>query len=420
MAKFPRASQLIRLFKQATTPTVLQGLNIGDIWIDISSTATSKICTAISPVTFTDMGGSGGSPGGSNTQVQFNDSSIFGGDAGLTYNKTTDVLTAAGGFVGNVTGNASTVTTNANLTGHVTSTGNAAVLGSFTVAQLSTAISDANISGTNTGDHTTTKGDLEAYSSSPTRLAVGSNGKIIYADSTQTTGLRYDYITSLKTYTAEYGSDYTNGLTAADNVAVNSTSGTGATSSNYDSTLATGGIRAGIIGNETGTTTTGMCSTSVASSGVIYGGSGQLMFETCTRLEDLSDGTDTFTSNYGLVSGNRTTINQNSSIFFSYTNGTNSGKFLLNSKNGASATTVDTGITVAADTWYTLDIVLDSLAANVTFYINGTSVGTISTNLPATSTGYIPLNIILKSAGTNTRVMYTDWLKIRKDFDIPR
>lgn len=35
-----------------------------------------------------------GSPGGSNTQVQFNDSSAFGGDAGLVYNKTTDTLTS--------------------------------------------------------------------------------------------------------------------------------------------------------------------------------------------------------------------------------------------------------------------------------------------------------------------------------------
>lgn len=40
---------------------------------------------------------SGGTPGGSDTQVQFNDSSAFGGDAGLTYNKTTNVLTNAGG-----------------------------------------------------------------------------------------------------------------------------------------------------------------------------------------------------------------------------------------------------------------------------------------------------------------------------------
>ena len=54
--------------------------------------------------------------------------------------------------------NADTVTTNANLTGHVTSSGNAAVLGSFTVAQLSTAISNATLSGNNTGDQTNVSG----------------------------------------------------------------------------------------------------------------------------------------------------------------------------------------------------------------------------------------------------------------------
>ena len=45
----------------------------------------------------------------------------------------------------NISGNAATVTTNANLTGHVTSTGNAAVLGSFTKAQLNTAVSDGTV-----------------------------------------------------------------------------------------------------------------------------------------------------------------------------------------------------------------------------------------------------------------------------------
>lgn len=48
-------------------------------------------------VTFASSGGSS-SPGGSDTQVQFNDSSAFGGDAGLTYNKTTDVLTITNGI----------------------------------------------------------------------------------------------------------------------------------------------------------------------------------------------------------------------------------------------------------------------------------------------------------------------------------
>ena len=65
--------------------------------------------------------------------------------------------TPASGVMTNVSGTASSltagnVTTNANLTGHVTSTGNAAILGSFTIAQLNSAISDATaaILGANT------------------------------------------------------------------------------------------------------------------------------------------------------------------------------------------------------------------------------------------------------------------------------
>ena len=49
----------------------------------------------------------------------------------------------------NTTGNAATVTTNANLTGHVTSVGNAAVLGSFTSAQLAGALTDETGTGAN-------------------------------------------------------------------------------------------------------------------------------------------------------------------------------------------------------------------------------------------------------------------------------
>ena len=37
-------------------------------------------------------GGGNGSPGGANTQVQFNDAGTFGGDSGFTYNKTTNTL----------------------------------------------------------------------------------------------------------------------------------------------------------------------------------------------------------------------------------------------------------------------------------------------------------------------------------------
>ena len=60
--------------------------------------------------------------------------------------------TPASGVATNLTGTAASltagsVTTNANLTGHITSTGNAAVLGSFSSAQLAAAVSDETGSG---------------------------------------------------------------------------------------------------------------------------------------------------------------------------------------------------------------------------------------------------------------------------------
>ena len=47
--------------------------------------------------------GGSASVAGDDTQVQFNDGDAMGADAGLTYNKTTDVLTATGGFVAGAT-----------------------------------------------------------------------------------------------------------------------------------------------------------------------------------------------------------------------------------------------------------------------------------------------------------------------------
>lgn len=72
----------------------------------------------------------------------------------------------------NITGTAAgltagTVTTNANLTGHVTSTGNAAVLGSFTLAELNTAISDGDV------PTAATQADQETATSTTTYVSPG-------------------------------------------------------------------------------------------------------------------------------------------------------------------------------------------------------------------------------------------------------
>jgi len=62
----------------------------------------------------TGGGGGNGSPGGSNTQVQFNNAGIFGGDAGFTYNQDTNVLSVLNIYSPNYTGNFNGIANTAN------------------------------------------------------------------------------------------------------------------------------------------------------------------------------------------------------------------------------------------------------------------------------------------------------------------
>lgn len=95
-----------------------------------------NICTATN--TWQSLSYGSTAPGGSNTQVQFNDSSSFGGDSGLTYNKTTDVLTTAGAYV---------VGTNAASTGSVRLPNNSYIYG-----RNSGNSADKRLIGVNTDD----------------------------------------------------------------------------------------------------------------------------------------------------------------------------------------------------------------------------------------------------------------------------
>lgn len=66
--------------------------------------------------------------------------------------------------------NTALVLTNANLTGMVTSVGNAAVLGSFTIAQLNTAVSDANVAAAGANS------DITSLTGLTTTLTVAQGG----------------------------------------------------------------------------------------------------------------------------------------------------------------------------------------------------------------------------------------------------
>lgn len=74
-----------------TTATTLSGILQGNGTVVGTVTIGSGLSYSTGTLSAT---GGGGTPGGSDTQVQFNDGGSFGGDAGLTYNKSTDTLTS--------------------------------------------------------------------------------------------------------------------------------------------------------------------------------------------------------------------------------------------------------------------------------------------------------------------------------------
>jgi hypothetical protein len=130
------------------------------VYIDLTSASSSAGTNLLS-------GGGGGTPGGSDTQVQFNDGGSFGGDSGLTYNKTTDTLTISG----DLAVNGADITT--------TSTGTATVFN--TTATTVNAFGAATllaIGSTTTATQTINIGNGATVSGSSKTITIGGNGSV--------------------------------------------------------------------------------------------------------------------------------------------------------------------------------------------------------------------------------------------------
>lgn len=144
-------------------------------------------------------GGGNGSPGGSNTQVQFNDAGVFGGDVGFTYNKSTNILNVDNIVVSaNIDANKITATANitanyfigngSQLTGisldianyvsqsnqsNITQLGN---LVSLNVDGDITGLGNISVSDTLSGTSLSVSGDLAATNGTFTnKVTIGSN-----------------------------------------------------------------------------------------------------------------------------------------------------------------------------------------------------------------------------------------------------
>lgn len=168
--------------------------------------------------------------------------------------------------------------------------------------------------------------------------------------------------------------------------------------------------RFGVVEHNTGTTSTGtayLYGVDLANPNWAVKGGAGMWFEWCYRVEDLSDGTN----RYGVNIGYLDSFNYDSaadSVLFRYRDDVNSGKWQIECKNaGSGTTTADSGVTVAADTWYVLRAFIHS-SSRVDFWINGNFVGSITTNIPINRDMGLGM-ILTKSAGTTSRTTYSDY-----------
>ena len=95
-------------------------------------------------------------------------------------------------------------------------------------------------------------------------------------------------------------------------------------------------------------------------------------------------------------------------ITFEYADNENGGRWQAITHDGVETST-DTGITVAANTWYKLEIIVNAAGTSVEFFIDDVSVAVNTTNIP-TGTGVDNFHSdhIFKLIGTAARTMYLD------------
>lgn len=183
-----------------------------------------------------------------------------------------------------------------------------------------------------------------------------------------------------------------------------SVSGTGALYQLADKTTALAGINStekatGVCQLNLGTTTTGRAFLGFGSNGVASFSFGQQeqIWGTRANLPLLSSGTETYTAYHGFMES--VTAAPAQGAFFRYTHGTNSGKWQYCIANG-SITAADTGVAPTAGVYQVLEIKVNTAATEVTYYIDGTLVGTVTTGIP--TAGLFPGSNAIKSAGTTT------------------
>ena len=101
---------------------------------------------------------------------------------------------------------------------------------------------------------------------------------------------------------------------------------------------------------------------------------------------------------------------------FEYQDDQNGGRWQGLCEDGVGETSLDTGITVVASTYYKLEFEVNAAGTSVEFFIDDVSAGTVAANIPAGTAFSLFMSIhIMKLVGTANRAPYIDYYSMRQE-----
>ncbi|HSW98766.1 MAG TPA: hypothetical protein VLF71_02930 [Candidatus Saccharimonadales bacterium] len=218
--------------------------------------------------------------------------------------------------------------------------------------------------------------------------------------------------------TAHTSWHYQNELTTKNSDGVISTLAAGTGAICDGSSIAATAGHPGIIEQETGTATNGYCligSNDANGQSILLGNNDTWRYESAVQYPTLSNGTDRYVHRIGFDDSSVGNLDPTDGCIFKYSDNVNSGKFQGACFNNTATTTCDTGLTVAAATWYRLTIVVNAAGNSVDFEVNGVSKCQVTSNIPTSRVTTFMSNFV-KTLGTTTRSAYLDYIELDAQF----
>lgn len=181
--------------------------------------------------------------------------------------------------------------------------------------------------------------------------------------------------------------------------------------------------RPGIMKLSTASSATGRAGLFTNGNNVVtlFNTGGRIVFEIDVRIPTLSTSGERFSFYFGELTS-LASPTQSAGVWFTYDEGgvatgsAASANWQVATAVGSSRTYTTTGVAVTAGQWYKLKAIVNAAGTSVGFYIDGTLVRTETATLPTSSTNLVLGMSLTKSVGTTARTAEIDFFHYKQKF----